>query len=205
MENYNFKNATAEEQKGFFELINKKRKEYDLPNVEAKPKPFSGSGIPLGATIELTGEIDLAYPIKNADGKVTGTYIALLTDKGKPVSLASLVGISNDKGYSTGTFKNQFNDEEGVQQSKTIVCETYEGFKFLPCFTSRKYLFDATDDLYELAFLISTTKISVKGKWKYWGEIGKQFEAKKESSPTSFEKYGKGYLRVMTAKNWQKL
>lgn len=201
--NYKFKNGTVEETAKFFERVNAGRAKQNpaLPKIAAEPKNIGGSGVPLGGTVYLTGVLDLAVPVKDAKGVVVATYIGCETSSGKYVSLNSIIGLKNDKGYSTGKF-DHYLKVNNKKVNKPVECKTTPDFDFLSYYKSKEELFQF-EDFYECAFAIEKNPDLIKGNWTNCGELGKSYVAK--SKPNGgFEDYDAGYERVLIGKVWMK-
>lgn len=200
---YKFKNGTVEQTADFFKRMNASRAQQnpELPKIATEPKNTGGSGVPLGGTVYLTGELDLAVPVKDANHKVVATYIGCKTSNGKYVSLNSIIGLKNDKGYTTGTFEHQLKIN-GKKVTKSVECKTTPDFDFLSYYKAKEEIFKY-EDFYECAFAIEQNPDLIKGNWTNCGELGKSYTAK--SKPNGgFEDYDKDYIRVLVGKVWMK-
>lgn len=163
-------------------------------------RSVGNNGLAVGDTFELTGDINPAVEVKNADGKVTAVYIGLLQTDGNYRSLQSMMGISSMRGYSlTESAENHTRGKQNALQVETVTPEAMEGFDFADVWQPE------TRDLYDMAALIKADPTIVKGKWQYGAFAVRQIVAKKDSSATSFEKYKAGDKRAMTSKLFIKL
>lgn len=170
---------------------------------ENATRAVGNNGMAIGQEIELTGVINPAVPVKNAEGKVIAVYIGLETADGNYLSLQSLMGLSSLRGYSTTD--SAINEtrakasKSSPVKSETIKPEVIDDFDF------DKMWKPECRDLYDMAALIKAEPALVKGNWQYCGVVVRQITAKKDASAKSFEKYCAEDKRAMTAKMWRKL
>ena len=166
-------------------------------------RSVGNNGMALGQEVVLTGVLNPAVPVKNAEGKTTAVFIGLETEDGGYLSLQSVMGLSSLRGYSTT--EPAINESRAKAsksspvKSETIKPEVIEDFDF------DKMWKPETRDLYDMAALIMADKTIVQGRWQYCGVVVRQIEAKKNSSEKAFEHYCAEDKRAMTAKMWRKL
>lgn len=194
------KELTKEMKNELFESINAVRTSAGLAPVDPKATRVVGNnGRAIGETGTLTGEINPAVEVKDANGRVTATYIGLKTDKGDYISLQSLMGITSMNGYSTTeSATHEWDEKVGTRnekQTKEVKPEVADGFNFDEMWKP-KYR-----DLYDEAAHLIANPEEITGKsYTYWGTIVRQIAAKKDAPANSFEKYKTGYKRAMIAK-----
>jgi hypothetical protein len=193
-----------EVKKQLMSAYNEGRKQAGMEAVASDAtRTVGNNGMAVGQEVELTGVLNPAVPVKNAEGKTTAVFIGLETSDGGFLSLQSVMGISSMRGYST---TEPAINETRVKASKqspakaeTINPEVIDNFEFDEMWKPE------TRDLYDMAALIMADPSIVKGVWQYCGLVVRQIIAKKDSSASSFEKYCEGDKRAMTAKMWKKL
>lgn len=183
---------------------NEGRKQAGMEAVEADATRIVGNnGMAIGQEVELTGVLNPAVPVKNAEGKTTGVFIGLETANNSFISLQSIMGISSLRSYSTTESAINESRAKASKQSplkaETVKPEVIDDFDFDQMWKPE------SRDLYDMAALIMADASIVKGKWQYCGVVVRQITAKKDSSAASFEKYCEGDRRAMTAKMWRKL
>lgn len=194
------KELTKEMKNELFESINAVRTSAGLNPVDPKATRIVGNnGRAVGETGILTGEINPAVEVKDANGKITATYIGLKTDKGDYISLQSLMGVTSMNGYSaTEGATHEWDEKVGTRnekQTKEVKPEVADGFNFDEMWRP-KYR-----DLYDEAAHLVNNPEEIAGKtYTYWGTIVRQITAKKDAPVSSFEKYKAGYKRAMIAK-----
>ena len=190
--------------KQLIDAYNEGRKQAGMEAVDANAtRTVGNNGMAIGQEIELTGVLNPAVPVKNAEGKTTAVFIGLETTDGSFLSLQSMMGLSSMRGYST---TESAINESRVKASKsspvkaeTIKPEVIDNFDF------DKMWKPETRDLYDMAALIMADPSIVKGKWQYCGIVVRQITAKKDAFASAFEKYCEDDKRAMTAKMWRKL
>lgn len=190
--------------KQLIDAYNAGRTQAGMEVVEADATRIVGNnGMAVGQEIELTGTLNPAVPVKNAEGKTTAVFIGLETTEGNFLSLQSMMGISSMRGYSeTEPAVNETRVKATKQspvKSETIKPEVTEDFDFDQMWKPE------TRDLYDMAALIMADPSIVQGKWQYCGVLVRQITAKKDATARSFEKYCEGDKRAMSAKMWRKL
>lgn len=183
---------------------NEGRKQAGMETVASDAtRTVGNNGMAVGQEVELTGVLNPAVPVKNAEGKTTAVFIGLETSDGGFLSLQSVMGISSMRGYSTTEPAINETRAKASKQSpvkaETINPEIIDNFEFDEMWKPE------TRDLYDMATLIMADPSIVKGKWQYCGLVVRQIIAKKDSSASSFEKYCEGDKRAMSAKMWKKL
>lgn len=183
---------------------NEGRKQAGLEEVSADAtRTVGNNGMTIGQEIELTGNINPAVPVKNADGKTTAVFIGLETADGNFLSLQSMMGLSSMRGYSTT--EPAINETRAkAETNSTVKAETVQP-EVISDFDFDLMWKPETRDLYDMAALIMADPSIVKGRWQYCGVVVRQITAKKTATSKSFEKYCAGDKRTMTAKMWRKL
>lgn len=184
--------------KSIVEKINAVRKANNLTEIaEDAKKSVGNNGYTPGDKIELTGNLNPAVEVLDANGKVTATYIGLETASGEYVSLQSLMGLSSLRGYSTA--ESAINEYLDNKEKVSVMISPYvsEDFDF------EDRWIPETRDLYDMAAIIAANPQKYAGTWTFMGAVVRQIVAKQDSKPNSFEQYKKGYKRAMTAKIWQ--
>lgn len=190
--------------KQLMSAYNEGRKQAGMDTVaEDATRTVGNNGMAVGQEVELTGVLNPAVPVKNAEGKTTAVFIGLETSDGGFLSLQSIMGISSMRGYSTTEPAINETRAKASKQSPvkavTITPEVIDNFEFDEMWKPE------TRDLYDMATLIMADPEIVKGTWQYCGLVTRQIIAKKDSSASSFEKYCEGDKRAMSAKMWRKL
>lgn len=183
---------------------NEGRKQAGMEAVDANAtRTVGNNGMAIGQEVELTGVLNPAVPVKNAEGKTTAVFIGLEAIDGSFHSLQSIMGISSLRGYSTTEPAINESRAKASKQSpvkvETIKPEVTDDFDFDQMWKPE------TRDLYDMAALIMADPSIVKGKWQYCGIVVRQITAKKDASASAFEKYCAEDKRAMTAKMWRKL
>lgn len=183
---------------------NEGRKQAGMEAVDANAtRTVGNNGMAVGQEIELTGVLNPAVPVKNAEGKTTAVFIGLETADGSFLSLQSMMGLSSMRGYSTTESAINESRAKASKQSpvkaETVKPEVTDDFDFDQMWKPE------TRDLYDMAALIMADPSIVKGRWQYCGIVVRQITAKKDASASAFEKYCADDKRAMTAKMWRKL
>lgn len=183
---------------------NEGRKQAGMEAVAADAtRTVGNNGMAVGQEIELTGVLNPAVPVKNAEGKTTAVFIGLEAADGSFLSLQSVMGLSSLRGYSTTETATNESRAKASKQSpvkaETVKPEVIDDFDFDQMWKPE------SRDLYDMAALIMADPSIVKGKWQYCGVVVRQITAKKDASASAFEKYCEGDQRAMTAKMWRKL
>ena len=166
-------------------------KEYDQTRI------VGNNGYTVGQSFTLTGEIE--YKTNEING-TKSVYWVLLTESGAELSLMSLMGVSSLKGYSTDSAKEFpvefYNATTKSKDSRTVTATVGADFDFDDVWQP------PTRNLLELAGMIASTDLNLKGKKvKYLGTVVKDFTAKKDSEQNG-EKVKKDYKRVIETRLW---
>lgn len=190
--------------KQLIDAYNAGRTQAGMETVDANAtRTVGNNGMAIGQEVELTGVLNPAVPVKNAEGELIAVYIGLETTDGNFLSLQSVMGLSSMRGYSaTEPAINETRAKASKQspvKAETIKPEIIDDFDFDQMWKPE------TRDLYDMAALIMADGSIVKGKWQYCGMLVRQITAKKDATAKSFEKYCAEDRRAMTAKMWRKL
>ena len=197
------KEINSDVKKSLFEAINKVRVENGLEAIaENAARTVGNNGRAVGDNVTFTGNINPAVEVKDANGKTTSTYIGVECTDGSFISLASLMGLSSLKGYSTTEKAINISREKALPSSPVteteVVPEVIEGFDFEAMWKPD------SRDLYDEAAILMADATILKGKRAtFCGTVVRQIIAKKDAPATAFEQYCKGDKRAMSAKMWK--
>lgn len=176
----------------------------ELSADDAKKQVVGNTGVAIGTTYTLTGEVSYEE-IKDDAGKVSEFFPALVGIDGsgqrKVVSLAQIMGVSSLKGYTqTGTVENTVRPN-GVDSSEVvdmpILCEKAENFNF-----EDDVWQPPTRNKWELyAFLVKHPDYFKDAKVTYVAFFGKKAVAK---TPSKFAPWhAPKDVYAMTIKLWR--
>lgn len=160
---------------------------------EMLKRTVGNNGYALGQEFTLTGDIVVK---ENEINGTKQTYLVLTTEEGVELSLMALMGVSSLKGYD---LENEVTVEYKVKndkKSRTVKSELTADFTFDNVWkpASRVFL--------ELADMIHSGDLDLKGKTAtYLGVAVKPITAKKKGESNG-EKFDEGYARAIETRLW---
>lgn len=196
------KEITNEMRQSVIDQRNAFRKEHGLAELTEQQinRVIGNNGMNIGDTVKLTGEIDLNVPIKDAKGKITGSYIGVKTTNGTFMSIKALMNITSLRGYVLdGQTKVEYSVKENnknVTKERFVTSELIEDFNF-----SMVNQPECRNENEFAAFLIAYPEIIKDAELRLLGTVYKPFIASEDKTDLATgEKYLKGMQRAIAQK-----